>query len=177
MSKVATFPGMPVLVPGFERGLKEPPEFSRFFASGESTTDCNLALYFSLNSVGSLQNGEWILPNGDKKPLYCFGRWGGCKKMIPTLGKRLKELRLNRHLRQEQVARLVGVNTNAISTYENDARQPSYDILIRLANLYRVSTDYLLGVSDSQCRSSIYGIGVPNVYTGRSAGLSCPIKS
>ena len=68
--------------------------------------------------------------------------------MIPTLGKRLKELRLNRPLRQEQVARLVGVNTNAISTYENDARQPSYDILIRLANLYRVSTDYLLGVSD-----------------------------
>lgn len=51
-------------------------------------------------------------------------------------------------MRQEQVARLVGVNTNAISTYENDSRQPSYDILIRLANLYRVSTDYLLGVSD-----------------------------
>lgn len=68
--------------------------------------------------------------------------------MMPTLSNRLKELRLNRRLRQEQVARLVGVNTNAISTYENDSRQPSYDILIRLANLYRVSTDYLLGVSD-----------------------------
>ena len=70
--------------------------------------------------------------------------------MMPTLANRLKELRINRRLRQEQVARLVGVNTNAISTYENDMRQPPYDILIRLANLYRVSTDYLLGVSNNR---------------------------
>ena len=68
--------------------------------------------------------------------------------MMPTFSKRLKELRLSRHLRQEQVARLIGVNTNAISTYENDLRQPSFEILVRLANLYRVSTDYLLGISD-----------------------------
>ena len=50
-----------------------------------------------------------------------------------------------RHLRQDQVARLINVDPSAICTYENDTRQPSYDILLRLANLYRVSTDYLLG--------------------------------
>lgn len=49
------------------------------------------------------------------------------------------------NLRQEQVAKLVGVNKSAISTYENDIRQPSFEILVRLANLYSVSTDYLLG--------------------------------
>ena len=65
--------------------------------------------------------------------------------MIPNFSKRLRELRMSMHLQQEQVARLVGVNKNAISTYENDMRQPSYDILLRLANLYRVTTDYLLG--------------------------------
>ena len=48
-------------------------------------------------------------------------------------------------MRQEQVAKLIGVNKAAISTYENNTRQPSFDILVRLANLYRVSTDYLLG--------------------------------
>ena len=55
---------------------------------------------------------------------------------------------MDKHLRQEQVANLIGVTKGAVSAYENDIRQPSYDVLIRLANLYRVSTDYLLGRQD-----------------------------
>lgn len=65
--------------------------------------------------------------------------------MVSSLSSRLRELRLSNNLRQDQVAKLIGVTKNAISTYENDTRQPSFEILIRLANLYRVSTDYLLG--------------------------------
>lgn len=68
--------------------------------------------------------------------------------MIPTFASRLKQLRLDKNLRQEQVAKLVGVNKSAISTYENNTRQPSFDILVRLATLYRVSTDYLLGMTN-----------------------------
>lgn len=71
--------------------------------------------------------------------------------MIPTFDSRLKQLRLNKNLRQEQVANLIGVNKSAISTYENNTRQPSFEILVRLATLYRVCTDYLLGRTD--CRS------------------------
>lgn len=67
-----------------------------------------------------------------------------------TFSTRLKELRMNLNLRQDQVAKFVGVSKNAISTYENDARQPSFEILVRLANLYRVSTDYLLGQTNSR---------------------------
>ena len=70
--------------------------------------------------------------------------------MIPTFASRLKQLRLNKNLRQEQVANLIGVNKSAISTYENNTRQPSFEILVRLATLYRVSTDYLLGRTDSR---------------------------
>lgn len=70
--------------------------------------------------------------------------------MIAKFSTRLRELRLNKGLRQEQVAKLIGVNKNAISTYENDTRQPSFEILVRLANLYRVSTDYLLGQTSSR---------------------------
>lgn len=70
--------------------------------------------------------------------------------MIIDLSTRLKQLRLDKRLRQEQVARLVGVSKGAISAYETDIRQPSYDVLIRLANLYRVSTDYLLGRTDDR---------------------------
>ena len=70
--------------------------------------------------------------------------------MIAKFSTRLRELRLNKGLRQEQVAKLIGVNKSAISTYENDTRQPSFEILVRLANLYRVSTDYLLGQANSR---------------------------
>jgi len=70
--------------------------------------------------------------------------------MIAKFSTRLRELRLNKGLRQEQVAKLIGVNKSAISTYENDTRQPSFEILVRLANLYRVSTDYLLGQTSSR---------------------------
>lgn len=66
-------------------------------------------------------------------------------KNMETLGSRLKQLRVSKHLKQGQVAELVDVTKSTICTYETDARQPSYDILIRLASLYRVSTDYLLG--------------------------------
>ena len=70
--------------------------------------------------------------------------------MIATFSTRLKQLRQHMNLRQEQVAKLIGVNKSAISSYENGARQPSFEILLRLANLYRVSTDYLLGQTNSR---------------------------
>lgn len=70
--------------------------------------------------------------------------------MIIDLSVRLRQLRLDNQLRQEQVARLVGVSKGAISAYETDIRQPSYEILIRFANLYRVSVDYLLGRTDDR---------------------------
>lgn len=63
------------------------------------------------------------------------------------LGETLKKLRMENHLRQEQVARLVGVDRSSVSLWENDQRQPSYGTLVRLANLYGVTTDYLLGQS------------------------------
>ena len=70
--------------------------------------------------------------------------------MIETLGSRLRQLRDDKHLQQEQVANLIGVNKSTISLYENDMRQPSYETLVRLATLYRVSTDYLLGCASAR---------------------------
>lgn len=58
---------------------------------------------------------------------------------------RLSDSLCRYYLRQDQVASLVGVNKNTMCSYENDVRQPSYEILVRLATIYRVSTDYLLG--------------------------------
>ena len=69
--------------------------------------------------------------------------------MIYNLSARLKQLRQEKHLKQEQVALLVGVTKSAVSSWELDMRQPSYAALIRLADLYRVS-DYLLGREDQR---------------------------
>lgn len=69
---------------------------------------------------------------------------------METLGSRLKQLRKNNHWKQEQVANWVEVTRSCICTYENDSREPSVDILIRLAALYHVTVDFLVGVQQEQ---------------------------
>ena len=61
------------------------------------------------------------------------------------LPERLKRLRQSMHLSQEQVARLLGVDRSTISSYESNVRQPPLDTLSRIADVFGVSTDYLLG--------------------------------
>lgn len=64
-----------------------------------------------------------------------------------NFGNTLKTLRTNRRLTQAQLGDLAGVATSAISSYESGSRYPSYDVLIRLARIFHVSTDYLLGLT------------------------------
>ena len=65
--------------------------------------------------------------------------------MIYCLSERLKRLRQSMHLSQEQLARLLGVDRSTISSYESNVRQPPLDTLSRIADVFGVSTDYLLG--------------------------------
>ena len=64
------------------------------------------------------------------------------------LGNRLKTLRTGKHMTQRQLAQLIGVTKSMESAYETAIRYPSYDILIRLASVFGVSTDYLLGLEN-----------------------------
>lgn len=54
-------------------------------------------------------------------------------------------------LTQKQLADRLGLAVSAISSYESGTRYPSYDVLIKLARTFHVSTDYLLGITT--CRS------------------------
>ncbi|KFL44567.1 XRE family transcriptional regulator [Lysinibacillus sp. BF-4] len=65
-------------------------------------------------------------------------------------GKRLKELRLNKKLTQEEVGKFVNVTKVSISGYENNTRSPDTETLQKLADLFQVSTDYILGRTDKQ---------------------------
>lgn len=66
------------------------------------------------------------------------------------LGSKLKTLRTNAHLTQLQVAQRIGISKAMISSYELSTRYPSYEILIKLASLFCVSSDYLLGIEKSK---------------------------
>lgn len=67
-----------------------------------------------------------------------------------NMGDKLKSLRIEKKLTQKQVADRIGLAISAVSSYESGSRYPSYDVLVRLAHIFHVSTDYLLGMTDKR---------------------------
>lgn len=63
---------------------------------------------------------------------------------------RLKNLRDKKKLTQKQVAEMLEINTRTYSSYENNEREPSSEVLILIADLFNVSVDYLLGLDESR---------------------------
>lgn len=61
-------------------------------------------------------------------------------------GNTLKILRLQNKFTQAELAKKLGLTKSVISAYENGLRLPSYDVLIHIARIFNVSTDYLLGL-------------------------------
>ena len=61
------------------------------------------------------------------------------------LGEQIRKLRNARKMTLAVVAERIGVTTSAIAAYENGSRTPSVDVLIRIARLFHVSVDHLLG--------------------------------
>lgn len=63
-----------------------------------------------------------------------------------NVGERIRELRKQRGWTQAQLADKIGVTKSVISFYERQDRAPSPEVLIKFANLFDVSADYLLGI-------------------------------
>ena len=61
---------------------------------------------------------------------------------------RLRDLREDRDLSQEQVASFLGMKQPQYSRYERGLRDLPTDVLIRLAQFYKTSTDYILGLTN-----------------------------
>ena len=62
---------------------------------------------------------------------------------------RLKDLREDHDLSQQYVADFLGMKQPQYSRYERGVRDVPTDVLIRLAKLYKTSTDYILGLTDN----------------------------
>ena len=62
--------------------------------------------------------------------------------------ERIRDLRLDRGLSQQQIAELLNVKQNTYSQYEIGVLNYPVDVLIKLARFYNTSVDYLLGLTD-----------------------------
>lgn len=58
---------------------------------------------------------------------------------------RLRQLRLEKKLKQTEVAEMLSCSQGVYSRYESGEREPPFDIITRLADIYGVTVDYLLG--------------------------------
>ena len=61
---------------------------------------------------------------------------------------RLKEIRLEKELSQNQLAKLLCISKQNISDWENGKSETSFEMLVNIAKFFEVSTDYLLGLED-----------------------------
>lgn len=66
------------------------------------------------------------------------------------LSERLAEARLQKGYTQQQIAEFLGCNRATVTNYENGKRTPDIDTIVKLAKLYEVSADYLLGLSNAE---------------------------
>lgn len=62
-------------------------------------------------------------------------------------GENLKNLRKRRGMTQNELGAKVGLSKAVVSKYENGMGYPSFDVLVRIAQFFDVTTDYLLGVT------------------------------
>ena len=75
---------------------------------------------------------------------------------MKTMGTRLKELRINAGYTGEEVGRMLQVSKSAISMWEKDLRSPSADLIERFAEIYGVSTDYIITGRESNAPKGYY---------------------
>ncbi len=66
------------------------------------------------------------------------------------LSARIRELRIARNMNQVQLADELNVTKQTVSNWENDNIQPSINILVKIADYFGVTTDYMLGRSSSR---------------------------
>lgn len=78
------------------------------------------------------------------------------------LGERIYELRMAHGWNQVQLAEKLNITKQTVSNWENDNIQPSVEMLVRISKLFRVSTDYLLGLDDTP-NINVDGLPLPFV--------------
>lgn len=69
---------------------------------------------------------------------------------LNTFGDRLKQLRKEKNLKQSDFGEIFELSPSAIGSYERNLREPAYSHLVKFANFFNVSIDFLLCNSDER---------------------------
>ena len=89
---------------------------------------------------------------------------------MSIFAQRLRDLRLQKGLKQSEIAEKLNISFKTLSAYETGRAQPSMDMLERIAAFFNVSVDYLLGLSDLPKESVKLDLRYIPVYNGVCAG-------
>ena len=68
--------------------------------------------------------------------------------MLYSLNEKIKELRVEQGYSQVDFAKKLGVTKQCVSNWENDNVVPSIEMLVKMADVFCVTTDYILGRTD-----------------------------
>lgn len=90
-------------------------------------------------------------------------------------GLRLKTLRKQAGLTQQQLAAQLGITKSVVSFYELQARSPSPEVLIKLTQIFHVSSDYLLGLDNREI-IDVSGLNEKDISALRSLAKSLRTK-
>lgn len=78
------------------------------------------------------------------------------------INERIKQLRVDNNLLQKEIAKILNVPKNTYGAWERGNNEPSVDIIIKLADFYQISTDYLLNREEEDGRIIVQEIELPS---------------
>ena len=78
------------------------------------------------------------------------------------LNDNIKQLRLSHNMTQTELAERLGVSKQCVSNWENDYIQPSIEMLIKIAEFFKVSTDLLLDL-DNKTTIDVTGLSATEI--------------
>ena len=73
-----------------------------------------------------------------------------------TFGKRLRQIRKERKMTQEEFAKMLGTSKQILSRYEREDRSPRIEVVRKYAEALKVSADYLLGDEEAEAVSAMF---------------------
>lgn len=73
---------------------------------------------------------------------------------VNKIGDKIKELRKQSKMTQQELAKKLGITPSAVGMYEQNRREPKYEVLEQLSKIFSVTCDHLLGADENLALSS-----------------------
>lgn len=105
-------------------------EAAGYFIGGKIPSEIQVGEITPIPIYGDIQAGDPMLV---------------CEEVTGTLGTKIAKLRQAKEITQEELAKLIPVDQSMISYYEKNKKKPSTEVLEKIADIFGVSVDYLLG--------------------------------